>query len=99
MSVNLSIKSVPEALAQRLRERAARNRRSLQRELLSIIEEAAYAEDAPQPVGRLFRGAAGHVESPKSIDEIVESLRARFPDPRPDLPLGVDILRSDRDSR
>jgi plasmid stability protein len=32
--VNLSVKNVPDALAQRLRERAHRNRRSLQRELL-----------------------------------------------------------------
>ena len=40
MSVNLSIKNVPDDVAQRLRERAERNHRSLQGELLSIIEEA-----------------------------------------------------------
>jgi plasmid stability protein len=39
--VSLSIKNVPEALAARLRERAARNHRSLQGELLAILEEAA----------------------------------------------------------
>jgi antitoxin FitA len=38
--VNLSIKNVPDELAERLREQAARNHRSLQGELLSIIEEA-----------------------------------------------------------
>ena len=43
MGVNLSIKDVPEALAQSLRERAARNHRSLQGELMSIIEQAARA--------------------------------------------------------
>ena len=40
MPVNLSIKNVPDDVAQRLRERAERNHRSLQGELLSIIEEA-----------------------------------------------------------
>lgn len=40
MGLSLSIKDVPEALAERLRARAARNRRSLQRELMVIIEAA-----------------------------------------------------------
>ena len=39
MPVNLSIKNVPEELAQRLRERARRNHRSLQGELMAILEE------------------------------------------------------------
>jgi len=38
MPVNLSIKHVPDEIAERLRRRAARNHRSLQRELLSILE-------------------------------------------------------------
>ena len=41
MPVNLSIKSVPNEIADELRERAARNHRSLQGELMAIIEEAA----------------------------------------------------------
>ncbi|HSM21075.1 MAG TPA: Arc family DNA-binding protein, partial [Rubrivivax sp.] len=41
MGVSLSIKDVPEALAERLRQRAARNHRSLQRELMAIVEAAA----------------------------------------------------------
>ncbi len=40
MPVNLSIKNVPDDLAQRLKQRAARNHRSLQGELMAIIEEA-----------------------------------------------------------
>ena len=40
MHVSLSIKDVPEELAQALRERAARNHRSLQGELMSILEDA-----------------------------------------------------------
>ena len=41
MPVNLSIKNVPDALAARLRERAERNHRSLQGELMAILEGAA----------------------------------------------------------
>jgi len=49
MPVSLSIKNVSEALAARLRERAARNHRSLQRELMAIAEAAvAPANDAPR---------------------------------------------------
>ncbi len=39
--MSLSIKRVPDEVAQRLRERAARHRRSLQGELLDIVEQAA----------------------------------------------------------
>jgi plasmid stability protein len=45
--VNLSIKNAPDEVVQRLRERAQRNHRSLQGELMAIIEAAV------QPVGRL----------------------------------------------
>jgi plasmid stability protein len=41
MSVSLSIKDVPEEILERLRARAGRNHRSLQKELLAIIEAAA----------------------------------------------------------
>ncbi|PWU22263.1 MAG: hypothetical protein C5B49_01085 [Bdellovibrio sp.] len=40
MAVNLSIKSVPDSLVDKLRKRAARNHRSLQGELLTILEES-----------------------------------------------------------
>jgi plasmid stability protein len=40
MTVTLSIKNVPDALAERLRRRAATHHRSLQGELLAILEEA-----------------------------------------------------------
>ena len=40
MAVNLSIKNVPDELAERLRSRAARNHRSLQGELMAILEGA-----------------------------------------------------------
>lgn len=40
MPVNLSIKNAPDEIVHRLKERAARHHRSLQGELLAIIEEA-----------------------------------------------------------
>ena len=46
MPVNLSIKNAPDRIVQRLRERAERHHRSLQGELLAIIE-AAVQEDRP----------------------------------------------------
>jgi antitoxin FitA len=44
--MNLSIKNAPDSVVQRLRQRAERHHRSLQGELLAIIEAAA-AEDQP----------------------------------------------------
>ena len=44
MPVSLSIKDVPEEVLQRLRARAHRNHRSLQKELLAIVETAALGE-------------------------------------------------------
>ena len=49
MAVTLSIKNVPDELAQRLRERAARNHRSLQGELMAILE----AVTRPIPASRI----------------------------------------------
>ena len=41
MPVTLSVKNVPDKLADRLRKRAASHHRSLQGELMAILEEAA----------------------------------------------------------
>jgi plasmid stability protein len=41
MPVNLSIKNAPDDVVERLRRRAERHHRSLQGELLAIIEDAA----------------------------------------------------------
>ncbi|MBV8120341.1 MAG: Arc family DNA-binding protein [Alphaproteobacteria bacterium] len=49
MPVNLSIKNAPDDLVVRLKERAAKNHRSLQGELLSIIEEAVRQPDQLTP--------------------------------------------------
>lgn len=44
MPVNLSIRNVPDHVVERLRERAERNHRSLQGELMAIIEAAVQAD-------------------------------------------------------
>ena len=40
MSLNLSIKAVPDSLVEKLRKRAEKNHRSLQGELITILEES-----------------------------------------------------------
>ena len=49
MSVNLSIKNVPDKIAEQLKMRAAKNHRSLQGELMSIIEAAVANNEAMTP--------------------------------------------------
>ena len=45
MPVTLSIKNAPDDVVQRLKDRAARHHRSLQGELMAIIEEASRSEE------------------------------------------------------
>lgn len=63
MPVSLSIKDVPDALAERLRERAARHHRSLQRELMALVEAAVKdaSLSAREPEGRYPVPAAARV--------------------------------------
>ena len=107
MPVNLSIKGVPEALAARLRERAERNHRSLQGELMTLIERAAAESDGLEvaaPAQRLpARQRADHSSilrrGSKTIEQIAAEHRALYPKPFTDLPRAVDIIRKDRDMR
>ncbi len=96
MEVNLSIKGVPEEVAGRLRARAARNHRSLQGELMHIIETAAMREDdAPSSRSREATTRRGT----KTIEQIAAEHRALYPKPFDRVPRAVDIIRKDRDSR
>lgn len=102
MAVNISIKSVPDELAQRLRERAARNHRSLQGELLAIIEKASLESEPipsapPAPALRQAR-----IQGWKTPEQVWQELQASdwFHDPAlRNAPRAVDIIRADRDSR
>jgi len=53
--VNLSIKNVPDHLGDLLRERAAKNHRSMQGELLAILEEALLPRRCLTPAEALDR--------------------------------------------
>jgi plasmid stability protein len=49
MPVSLSIKNAPEEMVKRLKERAERHHRSLQGELMAILEEAVSASRPLSP--------------------------------------------------
>ena len=53
MPVNLSIKNVPDHVAEKVRKRAAKHHRSLQGELISILEETVAQEKRMTPAGFL----------------------------------------------
>lgn len=74
MPVNLSIKNVPEAIAERLKARAASNHRSLQGELMSILQAVASASptmslDEIWAQGKQL-GLAGESEAAKIVREM-----------------------------
>ena len=105
MPVNLSIKDVPDSVAAGLRARAASNHRSLQRELMAIVEVAASTPDAFRTNGANMNVAArgqGHVGTAKRlrpIEEIAEELRKVFPHPGTRGPSSTEIIRDMRDGR
>ncbi|MEJ5992219.1 Arc family DNA-binding protein [Ramlibacter sp. PS3R-8] len=94
---NFSIKDVPEDLAEALRARAARNHRSLQGELMAIITEAAQPASSDGPVRH--PQLQGWRRGSRTIEDVAAELRAKHPQPMRRGPLGVDIIREDRDSR
>ena len=110
---NISIKDVPDQWAETLRQRAARNHRSLQGELMAILEQAVQEPVAAanrtlgsQPAGA---GAAvvgvdrfGHAivrNGWKTVEQVVAELNQKFPEPIADQMSSIDIIRQERDSR
>lgn len=91
---NLSIKDVPEDWAERLRARAASNHRSLQGELMAILQQAVQGGNAPAaaPPSAERRGT-------RTLEDIAREQRRAFPQPVRGGPLAVDLIRADRDSR
>ena len=96
VTVRLSIKGVPEALATRLRERAARNHRSLQRELMALTFKARTWVARPdwgvstQVLMELFAQARQprHGLLPTDAQALVERIAAR----RPVMPVDHDTV-------
>jgi hypothetical protein len=91
MSVNLSIKDVPDGIAEQLRQRAARNHRSLQGELMAIIEQAA-----TEPTTQIHGIKHSWVQGWKSIEQVADEARQRYPDGTAS---SVEFIRAMRDSR
>jgi plasmid stability protein len=75
MPVNLSIKNAPDWVVQRLRERAERNHRSLQGELLAIVEAAANDQHRLTPTELLAEVRRLGLNGPSESVEIVRAMR------------------------
>ncbi len=75
MSVNLSIKNAPDRVVQRLRDRAERHHRSLQGELLAIIEAAVENDGPATPADILADVRRLGVSTPKEAAALVRADR------------------------
>ena len=79
MPVNLSIKNAPDEVVRRLKARAARHHRSLQGELMAIVETAAREEEAGllEPREVVARLRAAGFRSPSESVELIRHVRER----------------------
>jgi plasmid stability protein len=75
MSVNLSIKNAPDVVVQRLRQRAERNHRSLQGELMAIIEAAIRDEHRAGPADILAEIRRLGLQTPSEATAILRADR------------------------
>jgi antitoxin FitA len=77
MPVNLSIKNAPDDVVERLRQRAERHHRSLQGELLAIIEAAA-REDQPATAADILAEVRRlGLQTPREAAALIRSDRGR----------------------
>lgn len=91
MGISFSVKNIPEDVAERLRLRAERNHRSLQGELMAILETAAREEPAVPAPSSEQRGS-------RSVEETVQRLRTLFPVPAQGVS-SSSLIRQMRDGR
>jgi len=75
MPVNLSIKNAPDLVVQRLKERAARHHRSLQGELMAIIEDAVREVGPATPAAILAEIRQLGLRTPSESASIIRSDR------------------------
>jgi antitoxin FitA len=76
MPVSLSIKNVPDETVTRLRERAERHHRSLQGELMAILEEAVGGSRALTPDEVLTEVRRLRLKTPRAAAAMVREDRA-----------------------
>lgn len=92
---SLSIKDVPETLLVAIRQRAARNHRSLQGELMALLEAAA---GVPETTDARRSGKAA-TETTRSFAQAAAEFRQRFPAPaKGKAESSADIIREMRDT-
>ncbi|MEK6591917.1 MAG: Arc family DNA-binding protein [Pseudomonadota bacterium] len=100
MTINLSIKNVPDAVADALRARAERNHRSLQGELMAILEHSVSGPASQGPTIAARTAAPRTVpaqNTPKlSIDEVAARAAKLFPKGTAS---SVNFIREMRDGR
>jgi plasmid stability protein len=75
MPINLSIKNAPDDVVQRLRERAERHHRSLQGELMAIIEAAVQDDRSATPAEILAEVRRLGLRTPSEATDIVRADR------------------------
>lgn len=77
MPINLSIKNAPDEVVTRLQQRAERHHRSLQGELLAIIEEAVRSEQDLTPAELLAQVRRLGLRTPANSATIIRADRDR----------------------
>lgn len=93
---HLSIKNVPEEVVKKLRQRAARNHRSLQGELMELVCRVTNESPTREETGsRPLSSKTGT----KRIEHIAAEHQSRWKEPFAQGPLAVDMIRADRDAR
>jgi plasmid stability protein len=75
MPVNLSIKNAPDHLVERLRRRAERHHRSLQGELLAIIEAATLEDQLVTPADVLAEVRRLGLKTPSEAADLIRTDR------------------------
>ena len=75
MPVNLSIKNAPDDVVKKLRDRAKRHHRSLQGELLAIIEETVLFEERLSPNDVLSEIRQMKLNTPSESAEMIRADR------------------------
>ncbi len=94
---NLSIRDVPESIAEHLRQRAARHHRSLQGELMAILESVVAADlQAPATGSAQPRSAA---MPRRTLADLVQAMRERTGTDVATPSTSTAIVREMRDAR
>lgn len=68
MPQTLTIRNVPDSVTRKLKTRAERNHRSLQGEVMAILEQASAANAAEQPTAPYRANARGRPAESKGIE-------------------------------